>query len=76
MGFSGAKTSKSLKKSRAARAKDNRLDAPDTVILPTDAKSEEPAKMTYSKYLTLGDASEPKNMPMSRPVRAKNVGRG
>ena len=46
-GFSGAKTSISLKNSRAARAKDDRFDLVSTidiVISPTDAKVKNPPK--------------------------------
>ena len=39
----------------------------DIAISPTDAKSDEPAKMTHSITDFWGDASKPKNMPMARP---------
>ena len=51
---------------RALRAPQGRPSATDIVILPTDAKSDEPAKITHS-ISDFGDASEPKNMPMARP---------
>ena len=45
-GFSGAKTSKSLK-NRELRAPRTTVPT-DIVVSPTDAKSDEPAKMTHS----------------------------
>ena len=48
MGFSAAKTSKSLKKSRAARAMEPTNDTQNRDSVPDDEKSEDPAKMTHS----------------------------
>ena len=51
VGFSGARTSKSLKKSRAARAKDGAKDHRFDHRyrdFANDAKSEDHAKMTHS----------------------------
>ena len=48
-GLSGARTSKSLKKSRAARAKDGQNDLRNRRSAAHNRKGEVPAKMTYSR---------------------------
>ena len=58
---------KILEKLRAARAKDSQFDT-DIVILPTDEKVKTvPLQNDALNIRLFKGASEPKNMPMSRP---------